>query len=86
MEILREKVFKAMNHRFKFMEFMVTFIYLYTPSPLLIKQQQHALGPPATLPPSLISLHLIKKKKTKQTEFNVYPQNKILTKINSNVL
>lgn len=80
MEILREKVFKAMNHRFKFMEFMVTFIYLYTPSPLLIKQQQHALGPPATLPPSLISLHLIKKKKPNKQNLMYIHKTKFLPK------
>lgn len=48
----KRESFKAMNHRFKFMGFMVTFVYLHTSSPWLRQQQQHTLGPPALpLPP-----------------------------------
>lgn len=67
---------KAMNHRFKFMEFMVIFIYLYTSSPSLIKQQQRILGPPATLPPSLKSMLCVYlKKQTNRIQCVVTKQN-----------
>lgn len=63
---------------------MVIFIYLYTSSPLLIKQQQHTGT--TGYSPSLLEIYALHLFKKTNKQFNVQSQNKILTKINSNVL